>query len=99
MPKRIDKKGFFAALAPYTNYLDEEILQQVFYGLVRMISIDLRGKHEIILPDLGTFYIKIRPSRRRLDVHTRKVIISDPTPVVAFKPDYKFNAYIKSLKE
>ena len=99
MPKNNpEKEEFFRKVSLDSKYIDPKIVKEVFYGMLRTIGLGLKYTHSIILPDLGELYVIIRPSKRRLDIHTKTVRIAPATPIIKFKPDYKFNAFIKGLK-
>ena len=52
---RINEKEFFRLIAEQANYLDERLVREMYFGLVRVVTQELRSKNYARLPHLGDF--------------------------------------------
>ena len=91
--KSISQEEFFKKVAVNSEVVDLETVRNVFYGMVRTISRELKDKHTIKLPDWGEFYLLISKSRRSRDVNDGQIRVLPPKTTVKFKPDYKVKKY------
>ena len=95
--KSIKPEEFFKLIAVHSGVSDLDLVRRIYYGMVKTISKELRGKHIINLPDWGEFNLKIHKSRKSRDVNSGVFIILPPIPTVKFKPDYKVKRYFYEL--
>lgn len=95
--KSIPPEEFFRKVALNSGISDLSIVKDVFYGLIRTISRELRDRHTVKLPDWGEFVLKIYKSRRALDVSDGTIRVLPPKPMVKFVPDYKVKKYFYSI--
>ena len=97
--KSIEPEEFFKKIAINSGVNDLQTVKDIFYGMIRTISIELRERHIVNLPDWGEFYIHIHSARRALDVNTMqpKTIVAQPT--VKFSPDWKVKKHFKMLSD
>lgn len=79
--------------------VDPRTVRNVFYGMVKTMSRELRARREVELPDWGKFVLKIQKSKEIIDVNERTRRMIPATPMVKFKPDYKVKKYFQSLAE
>lgn len=94
--KSIEPEEFFKKVAVNSGVSDLSIVRDIFYGIVRTISQELRARHSIKLPDWGEFLLKVYKSRSIVSVQGGKVTLP-PKPMVKFIPDYKMKKYFYSL--
>lgn len=97
--KSINKDEFFKQVAINSGVTDLETVRNVFYGMVKTISRELKDRHIVKLPDWGEFYIQIRKARTITDVNNRNQIAIPAKPTVKFNPDYKVKRYFYQLGE
>lgn len=91
--KSIKSEEFFKQVAINSGVVDLETVKNIYYGIVRTISRELRNKQVVNLPDWGEFVMVVHKSRKALNVTTGELEILPPKPTVKFKPDYKVKKY------
>ena len=96
--KSIKTEEFFKQLAVDSGMSDLRVVRDVFYGMIRTISRELRNKGTIKLPDWGEFYLKIHSARRHKSI-TGEVGMVQARPTVKFSPDIKVKKYFYELGE
>lgn len=94
MPKE-DK--FYIEVSKRCNYIDPEMVKEIYLAIIRTILSELRYKNEIVLPRWGTFKTKHRKERIITDVNTKEKRLCPKTRVISFVPDYKLKKYIKEM--
>ena len=97
--KSIPPEEFFKKVAVNSGVNDLTSVRDVFYGMVRTISRELRERHAVNLPDWGEFVLQVYPERNYRDVSDGVVKKLSPKPVIKFKPDYKVKKYFYTLGE
>jgi nucleoid DNA-binding protein len=98
--KSIPPEEFFKKVALNSGVNDLQSVRDIFYGVVRTITQELRGdRRAVILPDWGEFSLIIYPERNSLDINDGIVKRLPAKPVVKFKPDYKVKKYFYALGE
>lgn len=95
--KSIKPDEFFKLVSLNSGVSDLETIRNVYYGLVRTISRELKQKQIIKLPDLGEFVLKIHKSRRSVSVNTGQLEILPPKPTIKFKTDTGLKKYFRYL--
>jgi nucleoid DNA-binding protein len=94
--KSIDPEEFFKLVATHSGIIDVSIARNVYYGMIKTISRELRGKHTIKLPDWGEFNLKIHKARNFVSV-TGKPGMLPAKPTIKFSPDYKVKKFFQEL--
>ena len=94
--KSINQEEFFKRVAVNSGISDLRTIRDIYYGMVRTMSQEIKSKHSIVLPDWGEFNLKIHKSRRFVSV-TGESGILPPKPTVKFSPDYKVKKYFYEL--
>ena len=89
------KEAFFARIASRVDYLNPEIVEQVYRELIRVIILQLREDKTLLLPDLGRFELSWRGWENAVHVRTKEKIQKGPHLRMKFKPDYKLVDYWK----
>ncbi len=95
--KSINPEEFFKLIALKSGISDLETIRRVYYGMIKVISGELRSKHVIKMPDWGEFSLLIYKSRRTLNVNTRQLENLPPKPMVKFHSDVKVKKYFHAL--
>ena len=95
--KSIDSKEFFKLIAINSGVNDLETVRNIYYGMIRTISRELRDRQSIKLPDWGEFILKIQKSRRIIDVNDRQFHTIPAKPLVKFSPEKKVKQYFYTL--
>lgn len=95
--KGLTSEEFFKQVAINSGISDLRVVKDIYYGMVKTISRELKGKQKIKLPDWGEFLLKIYKSRQTLNVNTGRREILPPKPMVKFVPDYKVKRYFYEL--
>ena len=96
--KSIGPDEFFKKVAVNSGISDLVVVRDVFYGIIRTISQELRARHSIKLPDWGEFLLKVYKSRNIVGIQGKRVTLP-PKPMVKFIPDYKVKRYFYTLGE
>jgi nucleoid DNA-binding protein len=95
--KSITKDDFFDDVSALANYCDRELVEAVYYGMIKVISRQLRAGKKVKMPDWGEFYLHNTAARMALDVSSGKLKSLGMKKCVKFDPDYKVKAYFKEL--
>lgn len=95
--KGIKPNEFFKQVSINSGIPDLDLVKRLYYGMVRTITRELRGKQTIKLPDLGEFYIKIHKARKFYDVTSNSMSMIEAKPTIKFDADYKLKEYFYSL--
>lgn len=95
--KSINSEEFFKQVAVNSGIVDLQTVKNIYYGMVKTISRELRGRQIINLPDWGKFSLFLRKSKKTLNVSSREMEILPPKTVVKFQPDYKVKKYFYEL--
>jgi nucleoid DNA-binding protein len=93
----LSKAEFFGEISQLANFCDEKLVENVYYGMVRVISRQLRAGKRVKLPDWGEFYTHDTAPRQVIDVNTGQVRSLGMKKCVKFDPDRKVKAYFKDL--
>lgn len=94
--KPIKPDEFFKQIAIHSGLSDLRTIKDVYYGMVRTISRELKDKHVVELPDWGEFNLKIHKSRRFISVNGQAGILP-PKPTVKFSPNNNVKKYFYAL--
>lgn len=97
--KSVKPEEFFRLVSVNSGVSDLQTVKDIYYGLIRTMSKELRGKQVVALPDWGEFVLKIYPARKYMDVNDRKVKMIQAKPVVKFSPHINVKKYFYSLGE
>lgn len=97
--RNISKEEFFKKIAINSGVTDLETVRNIFYGMVKTISRELKSRHSVKLPDWGTFYLRIQDSKSVPDINKGAKIkmIIPPKTLVKFFPDWKVKEYFYNL--
>lgn len=93
--KSINSEEFFKQVALNAGIVDLQTVKNIYYGMVRTISKELKGKQVVDLPDWGKFVLTTRKSRKALNVSSGNVEILPPKLEIRFKADYKVKKYFQ----
>lgn len=93
----MNKKEFFSEISQLANFCDERLVESVYYGMVKVISRELRVQKRIKMPDWGEFYIHNAAPRQAVDVRSGQIRNLGMKKYVKFEPDYKVKAYFKNI--
>ena len=88
---------FFPELSSNCNYMSDESVKAVYYGLIKMIGSSLLKKGKLKCPDLGEFYLLIRAPHYAMDVKSHQMKLLPEKKIVKFKPCRKMKAYFKDI--
>ena len=91
--KSIDTEEFFKKVAVNSEIADIKLIKDVFYGMIRTISRELKSNQRVKLPDWGEFVLKIYKERRSPDVNDGVIRVIPAQAMVKFVPDYKVKKY------
>lgn len=96
--KSIKSDEFFKLISLNSGGLDIQISKDVFYGVLKTITRELRDKQTVKVPDFGEFSLKIRPARRIIDINRPGTFINLPAlPEVKFYPEEKVKEYFHRI--
>lgn len=90
---------FLPRVSKYCNYLPDETILTVYYGLIKMIGAELHKTGFSDCPDLGTFFTRDGKPRRYLDVRSRVLKMMGPKKQVRFSPCRKIKAHFRKIGE
>ena len=92
-PAGVNSDDFFKQVAINSGINDLRTVSDVFYGMVKTISRELKDKQVVQLPDFGEFTLKVRPGRNFMDVNTRKLCFLPPRAIINFSPTIPLKKY------
>lgn len=95
--KSIKPEEFFKQISLNSGVSDLQTVKDIFYGLIKTMSREIRNKQIVELPDWGKFRLTIRKSRRSNNVQMMKVVILPPLPEVRFYPNKNVKEYFRAL--
>lgn len=95
--RSVSPEEFFKLVALNSGASDLKNVKDIFYGMIRTISRELRNKGIVDLPDWGRFEVKIYKERRILDVNLKELLVVPETPMVKFYPCKAVKKYFYSL--
>lgn len=93
----VQKKRFFEGIARRSTYLTAEFIEEAYREMLRYITLELRTKKVVTLPDFGTFTVVRHKARRAHHAFGRKFVIMGPTTALKWQSDKKIKAYFKEL--
>jgi len=91
--KALNTTDFFTAISKNSNYVSEDIVRDVFYGMVRVIGQELRDKGAVELPDLGHLVLHKMKERMSRDVNTKLLIKIPEKNIIKFRPCFDLKKY------
>ena len=97
--KSIPENEFWKEVAMAAGLSDMDTVKRVYYGMVKVMSRQLRARQVIQLPDWGEFRLKIHKSRKFMDVTTGAMGILPPKPTVKWSPHHAVKKYFHALGE
>lgn len=90
-----EQDQFFLRLASNCHYLPENIIRQVYYGLLKTIIVDLVRKKQIEMPDFGSLKVVEQAPRRISNVNTGEKQVIIPSGVIKYTPYSGFKKIVK----
>ena len=84
--KSIGTEEFFKQVSINSGISDLRVVRDIYYGLIRTMSRELKSRQSIKLPDWGEFNLKVHKSRRFVSVRGEPGVLP-PKPTVKFSPD------------
>lgn len=93
--KSIKSEEFFKQVALNSGIVDLQTVKNIYYGIIKTISKELKGKQVINLPDWGKFFLTTYKSRKALNVSNGEIEILPPKLAVKFQADYKVKKYFR----
>lgn len=91
------KDSFFEEISKLANYCDLELVKEVYYAMIKVVSRGLRGSGKAKLPDWGEFYLLNYAPRQTMDYRSRQIVSLGMKKVVKFSPNDKVKEYFKGL--
>jgi hypothetical protein len=82
--KSIGPEEFYREVALSAGISDIETVKRVYFGLVRVMSRQLKARQIIRLPDWGEFFLKIHKSRRFKSIDGMMGVLP-PKPTIKWK--------------
>lgn len=103
--KSITPEEFFKRVATNSGVVDLKTVKDIYYGLIRTLSQELKGRQVITLPDWGEFILYIQKPKKftaflgkDLDGQwKKKESILNPIPQVKFRSNPNVKKYFQSL--
>lgn len=91
--KSIKPEDFFKLIAINSGISDLQVVKDIYYGMVRTISRELKAGRVIKTPDWGEFSLSEYKARTTIDVNSGRVIQLPSKTLVKFTPDWKVKEY------
>ncbi len=95
----LKKDAFFDAVAAEAGYLPREVIEKVFYALVRVTCRELRKGGMVRYPDFGDFTLRLQRARKTVrNFNGRRIPgFLGERKVMRFDADYKLRDYWRML--
>lgn len=95
--KALGEKDFFEEISKKTNFIPPEMVQDVYYSMIKVISQELRAKGAVDLPALGYLVLHKHKERMSRNVHTGIIELLPEKNTVKFRPCLDFKKYFHLL--
>lgn len=95
--KKIKPEEFFKKVCVASGVSDLQTVKNIYYGLVKTVSRELRTVQFVEMPDWGKFHLHIYKSRRTTNVNNGQIIVIPPKLVVKYIADWKVKKYFASV--
>ena len=95
--KSIKLDEFFKLVAVNAGASDIQNVKDIYYGMIRTMSRELKKNQMVELPDWGKFVLKTYKARKIKDVNLGISRELPPTLMVKFVPDYKVKKYFSNF--
>lgn len=89
----IKPEEFFKLIAINSGISDLSVVKDVYYGMVRTISRELKSGKKIKLPDWGEYSLSPYKARTTIDVNSGRRIQLPAKTLVKFTTDWKVKKY------
>jgi nucleoid DNA-binding protein len=96
--KPLNASAFFTKISERANYLNEEVVREVFYEMIRVAVYELRTKKIVKLPDFGEFKVTLHKEHMTRDVTTGQMTRIPPYHIIKFSPDYKLKKFFHDFE-
>ena len=101
MPKRksvssINEGELFKKLSDRANFMPEDVIREVYFGLIKVIIGEFRDGKEVILPGLGKFRLVNMKDHKRVNIATGEAYVSDMRKI-AFSGCAALKKYINQM--
>lgn len=90
---------FMPLLSKYCNYIPDETIKEVYYGLIKMIGAELLKSGRVDCPDLGVFELFTRKPHMALDVKSQQLKMLGVKKQVKFRSCRKMKAHFYKVGE
>lgn len=88
---------FFNKVSEKSNFTDPSMVAEVYYGLLKTITEELRAGNTVRLPELGDFYVQVRKNMTSYMFHTGGIHRRESVKVVKFSACANIGKYFNSL--
>lgn len=93
----LSEDDFFNTLAERCNYINTDLVKEVYYELIKLTTQQLRKQGSIRYPVFGDFILKYKKPRELISVHNGQRMTIPMRKVVKFTPSPKLRKYFVSL--
>ena len=93
------KDELFREVSKICNYTSEELIQDIYFAFIRVISKELRVNKSIVLPKWGEFYLYFSKPKMTKDINTGLYFKLGPKTMVKFIPNNNLKEYFKQISE
>jgi nucleoid DNA-binding protein len=95
--KGITKEELFKEISLKAEFCGKELAEKVYYGMLRTIINELRAGKDVLLPDLGIFYVHYAAPRQSRSVENGQIRNLAARKCLKFRPGKKIKGYFKEL--
>ena len=88
---------FFRMISSRANYLNEDVVREVYYEMVRIMVYQLRTKKTVRMPDFGDLRITLHKERIGVDVNTKERKHIQAYHTVKFTPNKKLRDFFRAF--
>jgi len=96
--QRRKREDFFRLVSSFCSYQDVDLVEKVYYGIIKAITSSLRQTDTCFLPDFGEFYT-IDWKGKYFNLTTGKMEDTGLCLTIRFKASNKLKKYIKNMRK
>jgi nucleoid DNA-binding protein len=93
----LTKELFFQQVSARCNYMDPQLVKDVYMSLVKVIVQELRHKGVVRLPNFGDFVITMHKERLTTNVADGETVVVPKKRTVKFRTNVMLKKYLNPL--
>lgn len=96
--KYLKPAELFEKISAKSNFTDPAMVAEVYYGLLKTITEELREGNTVRLPELGDFFVQNKKSMATYMFHTGGIMKRNNVKIVKFSACANIGKYFNALR-